>query len=211
MRVMGTKSRSAQGPRTKVTSQPRGVSAPRNPPKESVQHLGEHFRTLIKQSGLTQVDVAIRAGVNASQFSQFLQGQAGLGLAKTQAVARVLHHGLVSPGGPGVDVGGIVVERGLLHRYEVSMPLPVTVRLDAQFDRFGPGDIIHIEPCESWETGSTLLVRHLDGTERLYVSVEDAGLRLLRDALGDELRYVPERHQIIGVVTSATVIVRRGS
>lgn len=73
-----------------------------------------------------------------------------------------------------------------------------------------PATIIHIDPCESWETGSTLLVRHLDGSERLYDSVEEGGVRFLRDSLGDELRYVPERHTIIGVVTRATVIVRRG-
>lgn len=174
-----------------------------------MRRLGEHFRMLLVASGMALNELGRRSGVSASQLSQFFQGKAGLGLANTQSVARVLQQGIVDPNAPGIDVGGVLAERGLLHRYEVSMPLPITIRVDAPFDRFGPGDIIHVEPCETWEAGSTLLVRHLDSTERLYVSAEIDGQRRLRDALGDEIVYSAERHAIIGVVTRATVVVRR--
>lgn len=56
----------------------------------------DQLRTAIRDSGMTQRDIARQAGISESLLSRFLAGTSGLHSATLDALGKVLHLRLVS-------------------------------------------------------------------------------------------------------------------
>lgn len=62
-----------------------------------------------------------------------------------------------------------------------------------------PGEQLFVKAHDSFDLGK-LVVVEMAGGRQVMRCVEAEGMRFLRTLAGDDVRYVPERHQVVAVV-----------
>jgi transcriptional regulator with XRE-family HTH domain len=180
----------------------------RTPPRAEtistrVRLISEAMETLRIQRGLSRRQLALASGVHPTQMSQILLGHQGMSIDRAADILGVLGATLVvspvderTPHRLGeVDASGRVIA-------ETALALPAYLECREPFGDHPASTQLFIRELADFQRDRLMLVELGTGLE-LRLGVEESKMRFLRNAASDDLRYVPERHRVLGLVYGA--------
>lgn len=139
--------------------------------------------------------------MHPTQLSHYLNGKSGVSMRRfldlltaAGGVLLVEHAADLAPTGAINHMGVLVCAGGF--------QLPMTAVVEAPISAaFAAGDELTISPADIFEAGRWLLIQTDAGRELVHAQKSD-GVDYIIRTNGDEVRFRPERHTVLGRVTS---------
>jgi transcriptional regulator with XRE-family HTH domain len=178
------------------SQQPTGVSP-------HVRALSQAMEALRLARGLSRRQLALAAGLHPTQMSQILLGRQGFSVERAADILAVLGASLiVAP----VDERtphrlGTLDGAGVAH-LDGPLAFPGALACSAALHGLAAGESVHLRASDAFTPDALHLVT-LGAHHEVRRAIVLDGMRFLRDAAGDDLRYVPERHTILAVAYAA--------
>lgn len=166
------------------------------------EFIGEVLVQLMERKGIGPQELADLAAVSYNHVINLRQNNKRASPAMMRKLARALGVTIarfVEPAREPMESMGRSFALGFV-KFETEPVVPGSIEIVEPVGIFYPGDIVWVARGD-FEVDRWLLVEGVEGEVAIVKGVEELGVRLLLTGRGEEVRFRPDAHRVLGVIT----------